>query len=206
MGEKWWNTLAPTNYTMSQSTHRPADSQSDVSSNSKNSTRTSPWRRADVDGFGLKHTAGPRSVCVCDGGWGLHLLPLSCCQAGVQPTAPGPKPSRRQARTTGERGGGKQKESIKIERWEGRIRSGNQKTRAGEESGEEEDDGKPGEKAAKKEEGTKQSLKDGQSQVITLSGERERDVGKQEEIRRLTERMEHVTGCSRLAWKANGQK
>lgn len=150
MGEKWWSTLTPTNYTMSQSTHRPADGQSDVSSNSKNSTRTSPWRRADVDGFGLKHTAGPRSVCVCDGGWGLHLLPLSCCQAGVQPTAPGPKPSRCQARTTGERGGGKQKESIKIERWEGRIRSGNQKTRAGVESGEEEDDGNPGEKAARR--------------------------------------------------------
>lgn len=110
-----------------------------------------------------------KCVCVCDGGWGLHLLPLSCCQAGVQPTAPGPKPSRRQARTTGERGGGKQKESIKIERWEGRIRSGNQKTRAGEESGEEEDDGNPGEKAARREEGTKQSVKDGQSQVITLS-------------------------------------
>lgn len=71
----------------------------------KNSTWTSPWRRADVGGgFGLKNTAGPRSVRarVCDGGWGLHLLPLSCCQAGVQPTAPGLKPSLRQARTTRE--------------------------------------------------------------------------------------------------------
>lgn len=73
----------------------------------KNSTWTSPWRRADVGGgFGLKNTAGPRSVRarVCDGGWGLHLLPLSCCQAGVQPTAPGLKPSLRQARTTREGG------------------------------------------------------------------------------------------------------
>lgn len=32
-----------------------------------------------------------------DGGWVLHLLPLSFCQAGDQPTAPGLKPSLHQA-------------------------------------------------------------------------------------------------------------
>lgn len=53
------------------------------------------------------------SVCVCDGGWGLHLLPLSCCQAGDQPTAPGLKPSLRRARTTRERESGIEKEMRK---------------------------------------------------------------------------------------------
>lgn len=57
-------------------------------------------------------------VCVMGGRGLLHLLPLSCCQAGDQPTEPGLKPSRSQARTTRERGRKTREEGEKDRRGE----------------------------------------------------------------------------------------
>lgn len=204
MGEKWWNTFAPTNYTMSQSTHRPADGQSDVSSNSKNSTRTSPWRPADVDGFGLKHTAGPRSVCVW---WGMgappaptELLPgWSSANSTGPETKPPPSSHNRRERRRKTEGEHKNREM----RRENKVRKPKNKSRGGV--------GRRGRWWETRRKGSEERGGDkAESERWTESGyhsvRRERDVGKQEEIRRLTKRMEHVTGCSRSAWKANGQK